>query len=77
MSLKNVFFLFNFLQCMQSYCNIINDLFVANFYNTIARGQDWLKNNSKNRNPNFEEFFFSKFFYSEKENFEEYSLILE
>jgi hypothetical protein len=41
-------------------------------------GQGWQKNNSKNKNRNFEEIFFQIFFsHGEKENFEEYSLILE
>jgi hypothetical protein len=42
-------------------------------------GQGWQKNNSKNKNRNFEEIFFQKkvFLHGEKENFEEYSLILE
>jgi hypothetical protein len=36
------------------------------------------KNNSKNKNQNFEEIIFSNYFlHGEKENFEEYSLLLE
>jgi hypothetical protein len=46
---------------------------------TVVRGQGRQKNNSKNKNRNFEEIIFSKksFLYGEKENFEEYSLFLE
>jgi hypothetical protein len=45
---------------------------------TVVWGVGSAKNNSKNKNRNFEEIFFSIFFLQgEKENFEEYSLILE
>jgi hypothetical protein len=45
---------------------------------TVVRGQGRQKNNSKNKNRNFEEIFFSNFFlHGEKKNFEEYSLFLE
>jgi hypothetical protein len=47
--------------------------------NTVVRGQGRQKNNSKNKNRNFEEIIFSNYFFlhGEKENFEEYSLFLE
>jgi hypothetical protein len=43
---------------------------------TVVWGQGQQKNNSKNKNRNFEEIIFSKkvFLHGEKENFEEYSL---
>jgi hypothetical protein len=46
---------------------------------TVVRGQGRQKNNSKNKNRIFEIIFYSIliFLYSEKENFEEYSLNLE
>jgi hypothetical protein len=46
---------------------------------TVVRGQGRQKNNSKNKNRNFEEIIFSKksFLQGEKENFKEYSLFLE
>jgi hypothetical protein len=48
-------------------------------HNTIVRGQGRQRNNSKNKNRNFEEIIFSIFIFlhGEKENFEEYSLFLE
>jgi hypothetical protein len=47
--------------------------------NTVAWGQGWLKNNSKNKNQNFDEIIFQEkvFLHGQKENFEENFIILE
>ena len=46
---------------------------------SVVQEQVWQKNNTKNKNQNFEEIIFSKLFFlhGKKENFEEYSLFLE
>jgi hypothetical protein len=49
------------------------------FNNTVVQGQGRQKNNTKNKTKILRKLFFQKkaFLHGEKENFEEYSLILE
>jgi hypothetical protein len=72
---------------VQLYKQVVYHILLKNHYgksplfckNTVVQGQGRQKNNSKNKNRNFEEIIFSKkvFLHGEKENFEEYSLFLE